>query len=78
MDIAQEGKSLTCSSLGRFENHLRKHSEESLGEQERWEICMGDILAIGQREGKGEVRDDLMQMRTPAKETQNRAPSCMT
>ena len=47
MDIAQERKSLECSCLRRFQNHPRKHFEESLEEHERWEICMGEILGIG-------------------------------
>lgn len=77
MDIAQEGKSLKCSSPGRFESHPRKCFEESLEEQEQWKICMGEILGMWQREGKGEVQDNPMQMCTPGKETQNRATCCM-
>lgn len=47
MDIAQERKTLERSCLGRFQNHPRKHFEESLEEHKRWEICMGEILGIG-------------------------------
>lgn len=74
-DIAQEGKSLKCSSPGRSENHPRRRSEEN-EEREQRELCMGEILGMGQREGKGEVQDDPMRMCTPAKETQTRATCC--
>lgn len=74
MGAAQEGKPLKCSSLGRFENHLRKHFEERLEEQEWWEICMGEILGWG----KGRGKERCMWKCASAKDTQNRATRCMT
>lgn len=45
---------------GRLENNLRQHFQDSLEQQEWWELCLAKILGMRQKKGKGWVQDDPM------------------